>query len=99
MEFVFSREEQMLHKMISEFAENEVKPLADEVDKTGRFPTETFEKLTKLGLMGLNVPKEYGGAGLSDTCKVMVVSELSKACASTGEAYAVQLLVNHMLWN
>jgi len=97
MDFGFTKEQQMLQKMIKEFAANEVAPLADEIDKSGRFPAETFEKMTKLGLMGLNIPKEYGGAGLPDTCKVMVISELAKACASTAEAYAVHLLVNYII--
>lgn len=97
MDFGFTREQQLLQKMIAEFAKNEVAPLADEIDKTGRFPSETFEKMAKLGLMGLNVPKEYGGQGLPDVCKVMVISELAKACASTAEAYAVHLLVNYII--
>lgn len=97
MDFGFTREQQMLHKMITEFAKNEVAPIADEIDKTGRFPSETFEKMARLGLMGLNVPKEYGGQGLPDVCKVMVISELAKACASTAEAYAVHLLVNYII--
>ena len=97
MNFGFTREQELLYKLIKDFSENEVAPLADEIDKTGRFPRETFEKLSKLGFMGLNVPKEYGGQGLPDVCKVMVISELAKACASTAEAYAVHLLVNYII--
>ncbi len=97
MDFGLTREQLLLKKMITAFAENEVAPLADEIDKTGRFPSETFEKMSKIGLMGLNIPREYGGQGLPDVCKVIVISELAKACASTAEAYAVHLLVNYII--
>ena len=97
MTFELTREQNMLAKMIRDFANNEVAPLAEEVDKTSRFPQETFDKMAKLGLMGLNIPKEYGGAELPDICKVIVVSELARACASTAEAYAVHLLVNYII--
>ncbi len=97
MDFEFTKEQLLLKKMIQDFAKNEVAPLADELDKTGHFPVETFAKMAKLGLMGLNIPKEYGGQGLPDSCKVMVISELAKACASTAEAYAVHLLVNYII--
>ncbi len=97
MTFELTREQKMLAQMIRDFANNEVAPLAEEVDKTSRFPQETFDKMAKLGLMGLNIPKEYGGAALPDICKVIVVSELARACASTAEAYAVHLLVNFII--
>lgn len=97
MTFELTREQEMFMKMLREFAANEVAPLADELDKTGRFPKETVEKMAKLGLMGLNIPKEYGGAGLPDICKVMAISEIAKACASTAEMFAVHLLVNYII--
>lgn len=97
MSYQLTREQKMLEKMVREFAANEVEPLADELDKTGRFPLETMEKLTKVGLMGLNIPKEYGGAGMDNVCKVIAVSELARACAATAEFYAVHLLVNHII--
>ena len=97
MTFELTREQEMFMKMLKEFAANEVAPLADELDKTGRFPKETVEKMAKLGLMGLNIPKEYGGAGLPDICKVMAISEIAKACASTAEMFAVHLLVNYII--
>ena len=53
----------LFEQMMKDFAENEVKPLAQEVDEEERFPAETVEKMAKLGLMGIIVPKQYGGAG------------------------------------
>ena len=74
----------LFEQMIKDFAENEVKPLAQEVDELERFPAETVEKMAKLGLMGIIVPKEYGGAGGNYRMYISAVEELSKACATTG---------------
>ena len=63
MDFVLSKEHQLLRKMYRDFAENEVKPLAEELDEEERFPMETVEKMAKLGMMGVYFPKKYGGAG------------------------------------
>ena len=84
MDFVLSKEHQMLRKMYRDFAENEVKPLAEEVDEKEMFPVETVEKLGKLGMMGIYFPKQYGGAGADVLAYAMCVEELSKVCATTG---------------
>ena len=84
MDFVLSKEHQMLRKMYRDFAENEVKPLAAEVDETEEFPMETVKKLGKLGMMGIYFPKKYGGAGADVLAYAMAVEELSKVCATTG---------------
>lgn len=70
--------------MIREFAENEVKPLAAEVDEQERFPMETVEKMAKIGIMGIPIPKQYGGQGGSTQMYSMAVEELSRVCATTG---------------
>ncbi len=84
MDFVLSKEHQMLRKMYRDFAENEVKPLAEEVDEKEMFPTETVKKMGKLGMMGIYFPKQYGGAGADVLSYAMCVEELSKVCATTG---------------
>ena len=63
MDFTLSKEHEMARKLFHDFAENEVKPLAQEVDETEHFPEETVKKMQKLGFMGIPVPKEYGGQG------------------------------------
>ena len=63
MDFHLSKEQEMVRKMYREFAETEVKPLAQEIDEEERFPMETVEKMGKLGMMGIYFPKKYGGAG------------------------------------
>ena len=84
MDFKLSKEQLMLQKLFREFAENEVKPLAADVDEEERFPEETVKKMAKLGMMGIYLPKEYGGAGADVLSYVMAVEELSKVCGTTG---------------
>ncbi|MEG0765157.1 MAG: acyl-CoA dehydrogenase [Pseudoflavonifractor sp.] len=84
MDFKLSREQLMLQKMYREFAQNEVKPLAQEVDEEERFPAETVQKMAKLGMMGIYLPKEYGGAGADVLSYVLAVEEMSKVCGTTG---------------
>jgi butyryl-CoA dehydrogenase len=83
MDFHLSNEQLMLRKMYREFAETEVKPLAQEIDEEERFPMETVEKMAKLGMMGIYFPKEYGGAGGDVLSYAMCVEELAKVCGTT----------------
>jgi len=84
MDFNTTERQDLFLQMIREFAEKEVKPLAAEVDDQERFPMETVEKMAKLGLMGIPVPKQYGGAGADNVLYTMAVEELSRVCATTG---------------
>lgn len=84
MDFSFTKQEQLFLQMIREFAEKEVKPLAAEVDEEERFPIETVKKMAKIGLMGIPVPTQYGGAGGTNIMYGMAVEELSRVCATTG---------------
>ena len=83
MDFHLSKEHEMLRKMYREFAQNEVKPLAEEIDEGERFPEETVKKMAKLGMMGIYFPKEYGGAGADVLAYSMAVEELAKVCGTT----------------
>ncbi|HCY00776.1 MAG TPA: acyl-CoA dehydrogenase [Bacteroidales bacterium] len=84
MDFSSTKTETLLLQMIRDFAEKEVKPLAAEIDEQERFPTETVEKMAPLGIMGIPIPKEYGGAGGNNMLYSMAVEELSAVCATTG---------------
>lgn len=84
MEFNISREQELFLKMIREFTAKEVAPLAAEIDENERFPEETVEKMSKLGIMGIPFPAEYGGAGGDNLIYSMAVEELSRVCATTG---------------
>ena len=88
MEFNLSKEQALVQKMVREFTENEVKPIAAETDRTCAYPRENIEKLFRYGVMGMCVPKEYGGAGADDLSAAIAVEELSKVCASTGDIVA-----------
>ncbi|MEG1144100.1 MAG: acyl-CoA dehydrogenase [Clostridium sp.] len=84
MDFTLSKEHEMARTLFRDFAENEVKPLAQEVDETEHFPVETVKKMQKLGFLGIPIPKEYGGQGCDTLTYVMCVEELSKVCGTTG---------------
>ena len=84
MNFSLSKEHEMARGLFREFAEAEVKPLAQEVDETEQFPRGTVEKMAKVGFLGIPVPKEYGGQGCDPLTYAMCVEELSKVCGTTG---------------
>ncbi|MBQ7797291.1 MAG: acyl-CoA dehydrogenase [Lachnospiraceae bacterium] len=84
MNFTLSKEHEMARTLFREFAEKEVKPLAQEVDETEQFPRETVAKMAKTGFLGIPVPKEYGGQGCDPLAYAMCVEELSKVCGTTG---------------
>lgn len=84
MDFTLTKSQELFKQMITAFAENEVKPLAAEIDEEERFPIETVEKMSKTGLMGIVVPTQYGGAGGDQIMYTMAVEELSKVCGTTG---------------
>ena len=84
MDFGLSKKHEMARSLFKEFAENEVKPLAQEVHETEKFPTGTVEKMAKYGFLGIPVPKELGGQGCDILTYAMCVEELSKVCGTTG---------------
>ncbi|MGC2089171.1 MAG: acyl-CoA dehydrogenase [Candidatus Acidiferrales bacterium] len=90
MDLGLTEEQLLLQRTVREFAESEVKPLAKEIDETGHFPRETFRKAAELGLTGVAVPEEYGGAGMDHISYSIVIEEISRACASTGVILSVQ---------
>ncbi|WP_148550835.1 acyl-CoA dehydrogenase [Paraclostridium bifermentans] len=75
---------ELLKKMYSEFTENEVAPIAHEIDEEEKFPYETVKKMGKYGFLGIPFPKEYGGEGGDYLGYAIAVEELSKACGTTG---------------
>ena len=84
MDFKFSEDHEMLQDSYREFAREQVKLLAAEIDAEERFPGETVKMMGELGFLGIPVPEEYGGAGVDNLSYVTCVEELSKVCASTG---------------
>jgi len=90
LDLALSEEQKMLRRSVREFAESEVKPLASEIDQSGRFPIETFRKAADLGLTGVALPEEAGGAGFDHVAYTIVMEEISRVCATTGAILSVQ---------
>lgn len=84
MDFTLSREQLMAQQLFRDFAQNEVKPIAAEVDEEEKFPEENVKKMAKLGFFGIPVPKQYGGQGADVLTYAMCVEEMSKVCGTTG---------------
>ena len=84
MDFKLTPEQEMTRKSVREFAEKEIKPIAAEVDRTGEFPAKTVAKMGEMGLMGMQVPTEYEGAGAGAVNYAIAVEEVSRVCGSHG---------------
>ena len=89
MNFKLTPTQSLFRQMIKEFADKEVKPLAAEIDEQERFPIENVQKMAKLGLFGIPLPVEYGGAGGDNIMYSIAVEELSRVCATTGDRKSV----------
>ena len=83
MDFTLKKEHEMARQLFKDFAQNEVKPLAQETDETEIFPRVTVDKLAKYGMLGIPVPREYGGQGCDILTYVLCVEELAKVCGTT----------------
>ena len=97
MNFKLTPDHEAIIADVKAFAKKEIAPLAAEIDSESKFPAEIIKNMAELGYMGINIPEEYGGSGLDDVYKVLVVREIAKYCASTAEILAVQSLVNDII--
>ena len=73
----------MLQEMVRGFAENELGPLAAEIDREERFPQESIGKMAELGLLGITIPEEEGGSGMDTLCYAVAIEEIARVCGST----------------
>ncbi len=89
-------EHRAIQEMVRDFAAKEIAPKAAEVDRNHRFPAETFKQLGSLGLLGIPVPGEYGGAGGDYRSYVVALEEIGRACGSTGLSYMAHLSLGTM---
>jgi alkylation response protein AidB-like acyl-CoA dehydrogenase len=94
MNFELTEEQRMIQDMCRRFAEKEVKPVAARLDETHEHPADLCQKMGELGLMGIAIPEEYGGAGMDYVSYMLAMIEISKGCASTG----VIMSVNNSLY-
>lgn len=91
MEFQLSDEQEMLRKMVRDFAKNEVEPTASERDEEARFDRGIFNKMAELGLTGIPWPEKYGGIGSDYLSYVLTIEELARVCASTAVMLSVHM--------
>ncbi|MCG3174667.1 MAG: Acyl-CoA dehydrogenase, short-chain specific [Myxococcota bacterium] len=89
MDFNLTQEQSLIQKTTREFAEKELVPIAAKLDHDGVFPREIVDKLAELGLLGVAVPEQYGGAGMDNVCYALAMEEISRGCASTGVIMSV----------
>jgi alkylation response protein AidB-like acyl-CoA dehydrogenase len=89
MDFQLTPEQQMIREAAREFAQNEIAKVAAHGDETGEFPHETVKKMGQLGFMGIEVPEEYGGAGLDTLAYALVMEEIDKVDAAHGTVVSV----------
>ncbi|MDN4492085.1 acyl-CoA dehydrogenase [Ureibacillus aquaedulcis] len=92
MHLVFTEEQMMMRDMVRQFAESEITPFIDNMEQ-GEFPHVILRKMGELGLMGITVPEEYGGAGMDFTSYILAINELSKVSAVVGVILSVHTSV------
>jgi alkylation response protein AidB-like acyl-CoA dehydrogenase len=91
-----AQEHQAMRELVGKFATEVIAPKAAEVDRNHRFPAETFTEMGRLGLLGMLVPTEYGGAGSDYRSYVVALEEVGKACGSTGLSFMAHLSLGTM---
>ncbi|MBH0230559.1 acyl-CoA dehydrogenase [Halobacillus yeomjeoni] len=93
MDLHFTDEQQMMRKMVRDFAENEVAPAVERMEAEDRFPSELIPKMGELGLMGIPIPEKYGGAEMDYTSYIIAIHEISKVSATLGVILSVHTSV------
>ncbi|MFD1036888.1 acyl-CoA dehydrogenase [Virgibacillus byunsanensis] len=93
MNMHFSEEQEMMRKMVRDFAQKEVSPEIERIEQEDRFPKEIIQKMGELGLMGIPIPEEYGGAGMDYTSYIIAIHEVSKVSATLGVILSVHTSV------
>lgn len=95
--FTLNESQKDIQDIVRQYAQEKIKPLAEEIDREGRYPDENIKGLTEMGIMGINIPEAYGGAGMDELTKCLVIIELAKVCASTAVIVDVHYLVSDII--
>ncbi|WEG16815.1 acyl-CoA dehydrogenase [Alkalihalophilus pseudofirmus] len=93
MDLRFTEEQEMMRKMVRDFAQEQITPFIEEMEENETFPREIVNKMGELGLMGIPIPEEYGGAGMDFTSYIIAINELSKVSATVGVILSVHTSV------
>ena len=96
MDFRLTEDQQLIRDTARDFAQREIAPQAEEIDRSGEFPVDIFKQMADLGLMGLPIAEEYGGAGADYTSYCLALEEITRACASTGLGYEAHISLGCM---
>lgn len=96
MDFTLTDDQRMIREMARDFSQAEIAPQAAEIDRTGAFPADILRKMSELGLMGLPIAEEYGGAGADYTSYCLALEEITRACGSTGLTYEAHISLGCM---
>ena len=99
MDFELTNEQQQFQRIVHDFVASEVKPHARHVDETGEFNWAAVRKMGPLGMLGLQVPEEYGGADLDTVCATIAIEELGWACGSTALAVSAHNCLGKARWS
>lgn len=97
MSFILTEEQQEMVALAKRFAENEVAPYSQQMDEEAKFRPGLIQQMADIGFMGINVPEEYGGAGLDEVTKILVIAEIAKVDASLAEVLSVHTLTNDII--
>lgn len=89
MNLLFTEEQEMMRRMVQDFAEKEVAPEVERMEREDRFPTEIIRKMGELGLMGISIPEKYGGSGMDFTSYIIAINELAKVSSTIGVILSV----------
>jgi alkylation response protein AidB-like acyl-CoA dehydrogenase len=96
VDFKLTEDQQMISDMARDFAQREIAPKATETDRSGAFPVDILSQMADLGLMGLPIAEEYGGAGGDYTSYCLALEEITRACGSTGLTYEAHISLGCM---
>ncbi|WP_100333015.1 acyl-CoA dehydrogenase [Bacillus alkalisoli] len=92
MNLRFTEEQEMMRKMVRDFAQEEIAPFVEQME-AGAFPRDILNKMAELGLMGITIPEQYGGAGMDFTSYIIAINEISKVSATVGVILSVHTSV------
>jgi alkylation response protein AidB-like acyl-CoA dehydrogenase len=98
MDFNLTTEQLMIRDMVRDFAEKNIKPVAAQYDEEQRFPSENLKKMAQLGLMGMNIPVDYGGSEVGVIAYSLAMTEIAKACASHAVTTSVTNMVAEVIY-
>lgn len=93
MELRFTEEQEMMRKMVRDFAQNEIAPVVEHMEETDEYPLEVVRKMGEYGLMGIPISEEYGGSGMDFTSYILAIHEISKVSATVGVILSVHTSV------